>query len=184
MKFKNILIVIGFSIILACSILTLTSNILIYKKISNLESFNMQVSEKLEMNSTVTKENIENQKTQYEKTLEIKQTYDNILEEQKKQTLDSVEKDNALIAMKESADKYFENKEWAKAYREYQQLIVLQPNNTEIRYRKALSLYNSNPMDSSKYKEIISDCDVLRKNNYPLKELEKIETLIKKEKGL
>ncbi|WP_407427409.1 hypothetical protein [Treponema sp.] len=153
-----------------------------------------QLEEKIDsLSQTVTEyddlllqEITENRKStdrQFSETKKMKSGYDLLLDEQKKQRIDSVKKDTAVTNMTAEAEAFYKAKDYREAYKRFLDVLQYQPENNEIRFKKAHSLFCINPMDSTKYNEIISDCEVLRKNGYANPKLDEIEKHIKAERG-
>lgn len=118
---------------------------------------------------------------QFSKTVSMSRTYQEILEEQKKATVDIAAKDNALSQMKENAEEFYLNKNYAQSYEECKKYLMYQGDDMRVRLLKAKSLYYMNKSDSSKYSEIASDINTLKINGFIDEELLNIEECIKAE---
>lgn len=125
---------------------------------------------------------MEKSDVQFSKTVKMKQTYDELLDEQKKKTVDISAKDNSLIQTKKMADEYYEKKEYLQAYELYKKLLVYWNEDLEIRKNKLKSLFYSNRSDNSHYSEILEDIKILKTSQFMDDECEEIETIIKLEK--
>lgn len=112
------------------------------------------------------------------KTLDLNKTYGELLEEQKKKTLDTTAQDSAVSRMKEEADKLYSQKKYAAAYREYKKVLLYRSEDLESRLNKMKSLYYMNRTDSSSYKEILEDIKTLRLAGTLDEEADRIERLI------
>ena len=125
---------------------------------------------------------MEKSDVQFSKTVKMKQTYDELLDEQKKKTVDISAKDNSLIQTKKMADEYYEKKEYLQTYELYKKLLVYWNEDLEIRKNKLKSLFYSNRSDNSHYSEILEDIKILKTSQFMDDECEEIETIIKLEK--
>lgn len=142
----------------------------------NLSDYNTIILHELEKTR-------ESSNKQFSETKEMKDGYDQLLDEQKKLRIDTVKKDSAVSNMIVSADQLYKEKNYREAYKKFSDILLYQPENSEIRFKKADSLFRINPMDSTKYNEILSECNALRKNGYINPSLDEIETYIKNESG-
>ena len=121
---------------------------------------------------------------QYRQTVSMKKTYDNILEEQKKKTIDVSKKDATLEEKRERSKKYFSQKEFSLCYRIANEILSFENDDVETRLLKAKSLYYMNPLDSTKYEEILSDIKIVKASGMNDATVEEIESIIKEELGL
>lgn len=121
---------------------------------------------------------------QYRQTVSMKKTYDNILEEQKKKTIDVSKKDATLEEKRERSKKYFSQKEFSLCYRIANEILSFENDDVETRLLKAKSLYYMNPLDSTKYEEILSDIKIVKARGLNDATVEEIESIIKEELGL
>lgn len=119
---------------------------------------------------------------QFSKTVKMKQTYDDLLAEQKKQTVDISEKDNSLIQTKKTADEYYANKEFLKAYELYKKVLMYWSDDNEVRMNKLKSLFYSNRSDNSNYSEILKDIKIIKNSQNLDEECKEIESIIMLEK--
>lgn len=117
-------------------------------------------------------------KNQFIETKKMKSTYDELLEEQKKLTIDVAGKDTEISQMKKDADEYFQKGDFTDAYQLYCNVLLYQNDNLEVRRQKMFSLYYINPMDSANYGEVLEDCRILKTNGKDTAETNKIEQLI------
>ena len=115
------------------------------------------------------------------KTLDMNKTYEELLEEQKKKTLDTTAQDSAVSRMKDEADRLYSQKKYAAAYREYKKVLLYRSEDLDCRLNKMKSLYYMNRADSSKYKEILEDIRILRLAGKLDEEADRIERLINAE---
>lgn len=112
------------------------------------------------------------------KTLDMNKTYGELLEEQKKKTLDTTAQDSAVSKMKEEADRLYSQKKYTAAYKEYKKVLLYRSEDLETRLNKMKSLYYMNRTDSSSYKEILEDIKILRLAGILDEEADRIERLI------
>lgn len=126
-----------------------------------------------------------NQKSdaQFSKTVGMSKTYDAILEEQKKKTLDTSEKDKSNIEAKKNAVALYKKGIFSASYDEFNRLTKNLTDDMECRLYKAKSLYYKNRADSSSYAEILADIRMLKQNGVSDAELLEIEKSIHAEKG-
>ena len=118
---------------------------------------------------------------QYNKTVDIKNTYDNLLSEQKKKTVDITSRDSAVSKIKKDAENYYSKKNYVMAYKEFSKVLSYYNDDLESRLLKAKSLYYINRADSSSYSEILKDITLLKENGMADKEILQIEESIKME---
>lgn len=125
-----------------------------------------------------------NQKSdaQYSKTVGMSKTYDAILEEQKKKTLDTSEKDKSNIEAKKNAVALYKKGIFSASYDEFNRLTKNLTDDMECRLYKAKSLYYKNRADSSSYAQILEDIRTLKQNGVSDAELLEIEKSILAEK--
>lgn len=115
------------------------------------------------------------------KTLDMGKTYEELLEEQKKKTLDTTAQDSAVSRMKDEANRLYSQKKYAAAYREYKKVLLYRSEDLECRLNKMKSLYYMNRADNSKYKEILEDIRILKLAGKLDEEADRIERLINAE---
>jgi hypothetical protein len=128
-----------------------------------------------QINGTATK--------QYSQTKNMKETYDTILNEQKKKTVDSAEKEGTVLLIKKSALSHYKAQQYSLAFEEYRKVVEMDGEDLESRSYKMKSLYYMNKADSTRYKEILADISILRAYGYIDDETIEIEKAIKAEKG-
>lgn len=115
---------------------------------------------------------------QFSKTVGMSKTYDVILEEQKKKTLDTSEKDKSNIEAKKNAVALYNKGSFSASYDEFRNLTQTFTDDIECRLYKAKSLYYKNRADSSSYAEILTDIRILKQNGVSDTELLEIEKAI------
>ena len=180
---------------LAAVILALTaSNVLLIVKHERLcatvREFGEQVSEHqayIDEQVALILDNLDSIKNradaQYSQTVGMKKTYDNLLDEQKKKTVDTTSKDSAVAEVRKLAEKYYSEKKYAAAYKEFKKVLSYQNDDIKSRDKKMKSLYYMNRSDSSKYSEILEDIRILKTNGHFDEESAKIEASIMAENG-
>lgn len=119
---------------------------------------------------------------QFSRTVGMSRTYDALLSEQKKKTVDTTSLDNAVESMRRDAKKHFAEKKYSLAYNEFKKVLSYQNDDMESRLNKMKSLYYKNRADSSSYSEILEDIRILRANGYLDGEATQIETLVTAER--
>lgn len=119
---------------------------------------------------------------QFSKTVSMSRTYDAILDEQKKKTIDTSEKDQSYLEAKKNAVALYKNGIFSASYDEFRKLTQAFTDDMECRLYKAKSLYYKNRADSSSYAEILADIRTLKQNGVSDAELLEIEKSILAEK--
>lgn len=119
---------------------------------------------------------------QFSQTVSMKQTYDDILGEQKKKTVDTASQDSAVFQIKKEAERLYSEHNFAMAYKEFKKVLAYQNNDMESRLKKMKSLYYMNRADSSHHSEILDDIGILRSNGYCDSEADEIERMIASER--
>ncbi|MBQ8679933.1 MAG: hypothetical protein IJ530_09210 [Treponema sp.] len=115
---------------------------------------------------------------QFSETTKMSRTYGQILEEQQKQRVDTVSRDTSLIEKKKNADALYNAKEYKRSYELYSEILTYQGEDSDVRFKKMYSLFNMNKMDSAKYKEILTDCAILKNKGYANPAIDEIERFI------
>ena len=119
---------------------------------------------------------------QFSRTVGMSRTYDALLSEQKKKTVDTTSLDNAVESMRREAKKHFAEKKYSLAYNEFKKVLSYQKDDMESRLNKMKSLYYKNRADSSSYSEILEDIRILRENGHLDEEAAQIEKLVTAER--
>lgn len=119
---------------------------------------------------------------QFNQTLSIRNNYDEILEEQKKKTINTAESDKELLNTKSNALDLYKKGNYRAAYEEYRKITELYRDDMVSRLYKIKSLYYMNKADSSKHNEILGDIQILKQNGMADSECLEIEKAIKTEK--
>lgn len=112
---------------------------------------------------------------QYTKTVGMKNTYDALLEEQKKKTIDTAENDTEFQRIKAEALLMYQKGNYVSSYEGFEKLVKLDFSDMESLMYKMKSLYYMNPADSSRYSEIIEIMRTLKINSAADKECVEIE---------
>lgn len=122
---------------------------------------------------------------QYTKTVGMKNTYDALLEEQKKKTIDMAENDTEFQRIKAEALLMYQKGNYVSSYEGFEKLVKLDFSDMESLMYKMKSLYYMNPADSSRYSEIIEIMRTLKINSAADKECIEIEkTVLLETEGL
>lgn len=122
---------------------------------------------------------------QYTKTVGMKNTYDALLEEQKKKTIDTAENDTEFQRIKAEALLMYQKGNYVSSYEGFEKLVKLDFSDMESLMYKMKSLYYMNPADSSRYAEIIEIMRTLKINSAADKECVEIEkTVLLETEGL
>ncbi|MGN0732529.1 MAG: hypothetical protein ACI4MA_11595 [Treponema sp.] len=115
---------------------------------------------------------------QFSKTVSMSRTYDAILDEQKKKTVDTAEKDKTNVEAKKNAIALYKKGIFSVSYDEFKKLTQTFTDDMECHLYKAKSLYYKNRADSSSYAEILADIRMLKQNGASDAELIEIEKSI------
>ncbi|MBR7063594.1 MAG: hypothetical protein IKI31_00315, partial [Treponema sp.] len=158
----------------------------VFVKIENLdEGFERKMNQLFENQNESTKkvlcelQDIKNASDkQFSQTLKIKKTYDNILEEQKKRTIDVTGKDRVISKKRAEGMQCYKEKNFLLSHKLFSDVLLEENDDFEVRSLKAKSLYYLNRLDSSKYHEILNDIRIVKENGFYDSEIEKIENEI------
>lgn len=115
---------------------------------------------------------------QYTKTVGMKNTYDALLEEQKKKTIDTAENDTEFQRIKAEALLMYQKGKYALSFDLFEKLVENNREDMESLMYKMKSLYYMNPTDSSRYSEIIEIMRTLKINSAADKECVEIEKAV------
>lgn len=159
----------------------------LYSQIEYLSEKIDSLAQKVDGSNTLLLKELEKNKAssdkQFSETKKMKGEYDLLLDEQKKQRIDSAKKDTAVTNMLAEAEKLYDAKNYRGAYKKFSDVLQYQPENIDARFKKLDCLFSINPMDSTKYNEILSECDFLMKNGYSNPRLDEIKKHIEAERG-
>lgn len=157
-------------------------------RLQEMESSVESLSERQSSDAALIKRNLnsikESADSQFSETVDMKKSYDDMLAEQRKRTVDSVSKDSAVSRMKNEAERSYSDRKFAAAYKGFKNVLSYQPEDMESRLKKAKSLYYMNRSDSSKYPEILGDIKVLKAKGACDDELVGIEAAVEAELGV
>lgn len=191
---KKLIVVSSFCFLLMISHIVLIDQVMNLKNvIENLGektlSFEKNLEDYKDNNNTLIKDihkelELMNVKTneQFLKTVGMSKTYDAILKEQKNKTIDTAEKDNAIIVAKNNALVLYKKGKYSEAYEEFKKITQTNTDDMESMCYKAKSRYYQNRADSSSYQEILSDITILKQNSAADDEIINIEKSIFAEK--
>ena len=191
---KKLIVVSSFCFLLMISHIVLIIQVMNLKNvIENLGektlSFEKNLEDYKDKNNTLIKDihkelELMNVKTneQFLKTVGMSKTYDAILKEQKNKTIDTAEKDTAIIEAKNKALVLYKKGKYSEAYEEFKKITQTNTDDMESRCYKAKSRYYQNRADSSSYQEILSDITILKQNSAADDEIINIEKTIFAEK--
>jgi hypothetical protein len=96
----------------------------------------------------------------------IETTYSDLLEEQKKRTVDESAKDLDIEIMRGEAYTAFKNENYKRAYDLFSNVQLYQKDNLDVRFYRIYSLFLVNRMDTGKYKMMLDELAILRLNGY------------------
>lgn len=117
-------------------------------------------------------------KKQGKKSDSIESIFIDILEEQKKQHISTIQSDTALIEKVRLAKQLFDNGEYVQSAALWNEISVAQPNNFESRFYAIYTSYLINPMDSSLYDALLKEFDLLKNNGYQRDEMDEVTDAI------
>lgn len=123
---------------------------------------------------------LDTQRKQAEMT---RKTYESVLEGQKKKTVDIASRDNFLLQKKSEGAVFYVRKDYSNAYKTYNEILLYEEENLDIRFLRMVCLYKMNPFDQRNYKAILDECSILRLNGYTNAEIDNIENTLKQEMG-
>lgn len=197
MKNKNFLILYFIVFLLIASNIFLSVQISTFKTLLSIHSSQIErieteikfLSDKFDRSTAVIQESFASidrkSDEQFNKTLGIKRTYDDILIEQKKKTVDTTSQETAISKIKNEAERYYAEKNYAMAYKEFMKVLSYQNDDMKIRLKKMKSLYYKNRADSSRYTEILEDIRILKANGYFDDDVQEIErTIVAEREGI
>ena len=154
----------------------------------SIESFSHSVSEdfvKVNERIRVSDRNVtmlsKNTQAQFDETKKMSSTYDALLAEEKNRRIETVSLDNSIVIKTQEADTLFSNEKYTKAYELYTEILEFQKDNLDVRFKRVVSLFNINRLDSAVYAEILRECSVLRQNGFVDERLDEMETFINAE---
>lgn len=150
------------------------------EKIASVAENQDVYASRTEENFTEIKASIDIQLNETKKT---RKTYEAVLEEQKKRTVDTASKDDFLKTKKNEGAAFYGRKDFVNAYKVYDEILIYQEDDLDMRFLRMTSLYYSNPSDSRNYRTVLEECSILRANGYANSEIEKIEKSVKSEMG-
>ncbi|MDR1429429.1 MAG: hypothetical protein LBI85_03995 [Spirochaetaceae bacterium] len=99
-------------------------------------------------------------------TEEIEATYSTLLEEQKKRTVDESELDSDIENKREEAYGAFNAGSYKEAYDLFSQVLAYQQDNWDARFHRIYALHLLNPQDTSTFRPILEEIDLLKRNGY------------------
>lgn len=83
--------------------------------------------------------------------------------------------------MIQEANDEYNKRYYTKAYLKYKEILALRPDILKVREKYILSLYYSNPLDSSNYQLIKTELDILKMNGALTQETQKVLETIENE---
>lgn len=169
------------AILIIVSALLLASNMYLIKSVQQLSEQEKKAEQQVDYIIECLEKIQSGNDEQYNKTVDIKNIYDNLLSEQKKKTVDITSRDSAVSKIKKDAENYYSKKNYVMAYKEFSKVLSYYNDDLESRLLKAKSLYYINRADSSSYSEILKDINTLKENGMADKEILQIEESIKME---
>jgi hypothetical protein len=114
-------------------------------------------------------------------TEEIEATYSSLLEEQKKRTVDESELEFDIENKREEAYGAFNAGSYKEAYDLFSQVLIYQQDNWDVRFHRIYALFLLNPQDTSTFRPILDEIDLLKRNGYLNDKMDEMEEFIKVE---
>lgn len=149
-----------------------------------IEESNKDIFEKQEIISEMIYSTYENTTLQIKQSQNINETYGKVLEETKKEINHKLEEGyNEIPKLKEAGFGFYDNKNYLEAYNKFKNILFFEEDNNEIRNMLIKSLYYSNPANTTNYTEIMDEIKKLKNTVFIDAEIEKIENIIKMERG-
>jgi hypothetical protein len=111
----------------------------------------------------------------------IEQVYSNLLEEQKKKTLESLYDEKELLDMLHAAQDSFKAEKYRQAYGQYVMVASEMPENMEVQFYKFYSLFLINKGDQNQYRQIKNAFLDIEKRGYSRPEIKEVLDFIAKE---
>ncbi len=119
--------------------------------------------------------------SQYKQSKVLNATYSKLLDEQKKKHVDTAGFDATVNNKKNTAEHLYSLKDYRKAFEIYSEIAPYITEDYSSRANRIDCLFNINRMDSSKYSEILKECETLALNGYKSKKIEDIQKFINTE---
>ena len=149
-----------------------------------IEESNKDIFQKQEIISELIYSTYENTTLQIKQSQNINETYSKVLEETKKKINHKFEEGyNEIPKLKEAAISLYDNKKYLEAYNKFKNVLFFEEDNHEIRNMLIKSLYYLNPANTTNYTEILDEINKLKSTVFCDAEIEKIENIIKMERG-
>lgn len=114
---------------------------------------------------------------------QIEEVYGALLDEQKKQTLENLYNEEAILDHLEKAKTYFKEEKYGYAYSEYVIVAGEQIDNLEVQFFKYYCLFLRNREDQNQYRSIKNGLAGLRQRGYDREEISEVLEYIAAEEG-
>lgn len=160
---------------------SITSEIII----SKINEIRKEFYEKQNNITDIVNSTYENTNVQLTQTKNINRTYESLLEEAKKEKGEQISEEISIeiIKLKEEGFNFYNNKNYLEAYNKFNNILLYENKNDEIRKMLIKSLYYANPVSSIYHTKILSEINKLYVTRNLDKEIEEIERIIKLERG-
>lgn len=160
---------------------SITSEIII----SKINEIRKEFYEKQNNITDIVNSTYENTNVQLTQTKNINRTYESLLEEAKKEKGEQISEEISIeiIKLKEEGFNFYNNRNYLEAYNKFNNILLYENKNDEIRKMLIKSLYYANPVSSIYHTKILSEINKLYVTRNLDKEIEEIERIIKLERG-
>jgi Holliday junction resolvase-like predicted endonuclease len=113
----------------------------------------------------------------------INTTYQNLLDAQKRRTLESLYNEDALVTERRNAAKAFAEGRYTAAARLYGEIATAHPDDQEARFYQYYALFLNNKQDRDNYRIIFDAMSLLERNGYSRREITETLQFIAAETG-
>lgn len=160
---------------------SITSEIII----SEINEIQNEFSEKQNNITDIVNSTYENTNVQLTQTKNINRTYESLLKETKKEKEDQISEEISIeiTKLKEEGFNLYNNKNYLEAYNKFNNILLYENKNDEVRSMLIKSLYYANPVSSIYHTKILNEINKLHITGNVDKEIEEIERIIKLERG-
>lgn len=113
----------------------------------------------------------------------IDSVYRNLLDEQRKKTIDRVYREEDLEGRVQSGLELIQEEKYGQARDAFLQVVYQEPDNMSARFYAAYSLFYENKLDRSLYGAILRELAIIRANGFDRPEIAEMEAFISAEQN-
>jgi putative lipase involved disintegration of autophagic bodies len=113
----------------------------------------------------------------------IDSVYRNLLDEQRKKTIDRVYREEDLEGRVQSGLELIQEEKYGQARDAFLQVVYQEPDNMSARFYAAYSLFYENKLDRSLYGAILKELAIIRANGFDRPEIAEMEAFINAEQN-